>query len=208
MLSEMGDCAYRLGVAFAAEAEAADDWTRKTELFQLFDRCFFSVRVAIALELRLEREPGRRTTALVSHGAGRDEHEQERLERERVEALERDDRSNDGPGAYTERDRDREDDRERASLPLLLSTLSGVAHDAAALPGPAPAALPALKDLLSRVGVQATPPRRPTPRPSPSTGPVPLRARLSAGVALAIPLPPASGAASPLCRATGPPRRR
>lgn len=209
VLSQLSDCAYRLGLAFGAEAESTNDLARKMELFQLFERCFFGVRVAVALKLRLGRDQRLRIDALGWRRDDRDDTEAEHSESERPEreSPEREpaDRTDDAL-PYTERDRDREG--ERASLPVLLSALNGVVRDAAALPGPAPAALPALKDLLSRVGVQATPPRRPASQPSPSTGPVPLRARLSAGVALAIPLPPASGAASPLRRATGPPRRR
>ena len=202
MLSELSACAHRLGVAFAAEAEATEDWGRKLELVQLFDRCFFSVRVAINLQLRLRREGGAR--AAERHDVER----AEGLEIERPEAAQdatRDD-------TYDERDRDRE--TERATLPLLLSTLNGIAKDAAALPGPAPAALPSLRDLLARVGAEpAATPRRPSP--------LPLRARLagSAGLALASPPGPATGPpranvatlVAPLARrprtATGPPRR-
>ena len=48
-----------------------------------------------------------------------------------------------------ERDRDRE--VEPASLPIFLRTLEGVAADAAALPGPAPGALPTLRELLAQI---------------------------------------------------------
>lgn len=202
MLSELSGCAHRLGVAFAAEAEAAEDWERKLELVQLFDRCFFSVRVAVALQLRLRREAAPRENLDIERNEG--------LEIERPKAAERSDTAH----TYNERDRDREG--ERASLPLLLSTLSGVAADAGALSGPAPAALPTLRELLARVGAEtAAPsaPRRPPLQMSGRTGPspatplptVPLRARLSAGVALAI--PPGPTTARPLRRATGPPRR-
>ena len=92
-LSELSECAYRLGVAFGREAEQAEDTARKLEYFRLFDRCFFSVRVAIALELRLSRAP-------VAAPAERDEDladradpsederpdSETRLERERFEA--------------------------------------------------------------------------------------------------------------------------
>src|SRR5690242_7513138 len=54
-LAEMRESAYRLGMAFGGEAERAADMAKKVEFCQLFDRCFFSVRVAIALEMRLER---------------------------------------------------------------------------------------------------------------------------------------------------------
>ena len=57
-LSELSACAYRLSLAFGREAEGAEDAARKLEYFRLFDRCFFAVRVATALELRLWRAPG------------------------------------------------------------------------------------------------------------------------------------------------------
>lgn len=58
MLPEMSACAYRLGMAFGQAAEPAEDDGRRLEMFQLFDRCFFAVRVATALQLRLRREGG------------------------------------------------------------------------------------------------------------------------------------------------------
>lgn len=197
MLSEMTACAHRLGMAFGREAEREADWKRKLELFNLFDRCFFSVRVAIALQLRQRREGTMRYDVARAEG----------LEIERPEPLETEAPERAETLTCDERDRDRE--TERASLPLLLATLSGVAQDAAALPGPAPAELPTLRELLARVGAEPAPPRRPGPKTNPETNPVPLRARLagSAGLALAIPPLPASPA-RPLRRATGPPPRR
>jgi hypothetical protein len=56
-LSDLSECAYRLGLAFGREAEQAGDTARTLEYFRLFDRCFFAVRVATALELRLQRTP-------------------------------------------------------------------------------------------------------------------------------------------------------
>jgi hypothetical protein len=213
MLADMGACAYRLGMAFGAEAERAQTTADRLQYFQLFDRCFFAVRVGIALDLRLEREARRAGTSLVREGradltdrAERDPPEDEPaepLEREPPETLE-----------YTERDRERE--AEGASLPLLLRTLEGVAADAAALPGPPPAALPTLQDLLARFSSD------PVPAPGPGGG-QPLRARLS-GSAAALAARPAPGqtvtlspsrppSAPPMARggprlrgATGPPR--
>jgi hypothetical protein len=193
-LAEMREHAQRLGLAFAAEAERASDMARKLEVFEAFDRCFFSVRVAIALELRLERAVvarfGRESMsdreALADRDALSDRDPPERGEVER----------------YTERDRDRE--TERASFPILIRTLERVAADAAALPGPEPAALPSLRELLAQV--KAAPP---TAAPAPS-----LRKRLAGSGASAAAAPaaqrrPASNVAEVLAarRATGPPRR-
>jgi hypothetical protein len=149
MLFEMTQSAHRLGMALAAEAERADEIGRKIEYLKLFDRCFFAVRVGIALELRLKRE-GRADAARAdawddpADRAERDPSEEERPERpERPERLRLD------------ADRDRE--VERATLPLLLDTLQGVAADAQALPGPPPAELPTLRDLLARYANTAEP---------------------------------------------------
>ena len=153
MLAEMGACAGRLGMAFGAEAERARTTKDRLEYFQLFDRCFFAVRVGIALELRLRRE-ARRGQA---HSAERDPPEDERAEEPEHE---RPEHESEQRLDYTERDRDRES--ERASLPLLLRTLEGVAADAAALPGPPPAALPTLRELLARLSSDAVSAVRPT----------------------------------------------
>jgi hypothetical protein len=59
---------------------------------------------------------------------------------------------------------------------LLLRTLEGVAADAAALPGPPPAALPTLQDLLTRFSSD------PVAAPRPGGG-QPLRARLTGSAA-------------------------
>ncbi|MBX3486258.1 hypothetical protein, partial [Phenylobacterium sp.] len=120
-LDELQQVATRLGLAFGREAEAAETPAERVALFNLFDRCFFSVRVSIALQLRLRREARRQDREDARED--RDAPETEREEAlERAEAPERLD--------YTERDRDRE--AERASLPLLLDTLDGVVSGAAA----------------------------------------------------------------------------
>ena len=189
-LAEMRESAYRLGRAFAAQAEQAADTKTKVEFFHLFDRCFFSVRVAIALELRLERTPA----AKPERGTASD---RENLH-DREDLADRDppDRSD----RYDERDRDRE--VERASFPILVRALEGVAADAARLPGPEPAELPTLRELLAHV--------RPEPAPSPAA-PTP-RTRLAASGA-ASGVAPQRRAASNVGeilaarRATGPPRR-
>lgn len=197
-LSELTECAYRLGLAFGQEAERAQDNAAMLEYFRLFDRCFFSVRVAIALELRLRRAP---TAAPGAALAERDEDlddradpsEDERadsdtnLERERFEA-----------------DRDRERETERASLPILLRTLETVAADAAALPGPEPAALPTLRELLAHVAPGSSPRTPATPHKTD------LRARLAgSGATVALQLTPRPAKVPgglAVRRATGPPR--
>jgi len=188
MLFEMGQCAYRLGKGFAEAAERAETHERKLEFFQLFDRCFFAARMSVALELRLRLE-------------ARVEGRAQTLERETVEheAAERDERDPPEIERFTETERER--DREPVSLPVLLATLTRVAADAQALPGPPPAALPTLRELLAKLKAE------PAPTARPSAGA--LRARL-AGSAMApafAPAPPhPSGRALPRRRATGPPR--
>jgi hypothetical protein len=174
-LAEMRTSAFRLGQAFAAGAEGAQDLDRKLQLFDAFHRSFASVRLAIVLELRLKKGlPNGREREAERADPERDPPEQDRPER-----LD-----------YTERDRDRE--TERASLPLLLRTLERVAVDAETLlPGPPPAELPSLRELLARVKGKA---------PEPTAAP--LRTRL-AGSATAALARPAVGA--PPRRATGPP---
>jgi hypothetical protein len=196
-LSELSECAYRLGLAFGHEAERAADTARQLEYFRLFDRCFFSVRVAIALELRLRRTPTAGEAL-----AERDEDLDDRadpLEDERPDSDTRLERER------FETDRDRERETERASLPVLLRTLNDIVADAAALPGPEPAALPTLRELLAHVAPGSPPKTPPTPHKTD------LRARLAgSGAALALERPPRP-AGSPgglaMRRATGPPRR-
>ncbi len=135
MLARMSECAFRLGEHFGAAAEAAQTHAEKVQAFELFDRCFFAVRVSIALELRLRRESRWRPAV-------------------EIEAAEREtaDPSDDEPlevERYTECDRER--DREAVSLPVLLRTVSGIVDAAAALPGPPPAELPTLRELLVRM---------------------------------------------------------
>ena len=192
-LFELSECAYRLGVAFGAEAERAEDRARKIEYFELFERCFFSVRVATALELRLFR-PQAAFVPSTDREALADPAEREEIDREESDR--------------DPRERDREGDRERASLPVLLKTLGGVAADAAALPGPEPAALLTLRELLAHAASPSS-----TSLPStPARPPGALRARLAGSATVpnfapAIAVRTASGRSPPLRRATGPPRR-
>ncbi|TAJ69479.1 MAG: hypothetical protein EPO51_22410 [Phenylobacterium sp.] len=194
MLFEMGQCAYRLGKVFGAEAERAETHERRMEFFHLFDRCFFAARMSVALELRLRRE---------ARAEGRAQaHERETGEHEAADPIERDAPETE---RFIETEADRERDREPVSLPMLLATLNGVAADASALPGPEPAALPSLRELLARVKAEPAPPGRPSPGGA-------LRARLAGSAttpafALASPPHPSGrrGALS-LRRATGPPR--
>jgi hypothetical protein len=166
MLAEMGACAYRLGMAFGAEAERAETTADKLQ------------------------EP----TDNLADRAERDPPEDERAEPLELEPRERLD--------YTDRDRDRE--AEAASLPLLLRTLEAVAADAATLPGPPPAALPTLQDLLAQFSSNAG------AAPGPGGAP-PLRARLAGSVAgqtltFSPPVPPMVRGGPRLRGATGPPR--
>lgn len=154
-LIELGDCAYRLGKTFAEQAEHAVAVSEKVEFYRLFERCFFSVRMAISLRMRL-----RRLTAIEAiprpetHHSETDHSETERPETERPD--------------WRETERERE--REPASLPLLLRTLNRVADDAAALPGPVPAELPTLRELLAGVARQSVAAARPVPVVQPVGG--------------------------------------
>jgi hypothetical protein len=185
-LSEMRACAYRLGMAFGREAERAGEPAETVRWFELFERCFFAVRVATALELRLARAP---TTAREAATDRDDFVETEPPEREPAERL------------RFEYDRDRE--TERASLPVFLKTLRAIAADSSALPGPEPAELPTLRKLLARTAGETPAAGGPA-----ASG---LRTRLAgsaaAPVAVLSPPGPAPRPALPLRPATGPPRR-
>ena len=175
-LDALSACAYRLGERFGAEAERAPSGDLKA--FELFERCFFAVRVATALQLRLWQTPG----AARDSGAARADRPDAALDR----SLARD------------RDTDRDREREPASLPLLLRTLGTVAEDAAALPGPAPAELLTLRELLAQL---TSAPAKPT---------LGLRARLagsSTAPLVTVPQPTRTSPILALHRATGPPRR-
>jgi hypothetical protein len=162
-LSEMAECAYRLGMAFGAAAEKAQGTDGWLAYFNAFDRCFFAVRVATALELRLSRTPAEPREAVTDRETVVD----------RPDPLEAE--PHDRDRGYDERDRDRE--TERASLPILLRTLEAVVADAEALPGPAPTELPNLRELIAQA--KAAPP------PSASEMAESLRSRLTrSGAAL------------------------
>ena len=196
-LAELTQYAYRLGMAFGAAAEQSlDDANRQLEYFQLFERCFFSVRMGISLELRLGRPPVREMRA-GAEGSERESPERERAERERREATDR----------SLDMSREREREREPASLPLLLKTLTGVADAASGLPGPVPAALPSQRELLARLS--SDPATSPDKSPSGPTNTRPgLRARLATSAATPIPaLPSRPSPVLALRRATGPPHR-
>jgi hypothetical protein len=184
-LSDMADCAYRLGMAFGVAAESAQGSDTWLPYFNAFDRCFFAVRVATSLQLRLARAPAEPREA-----ASDRETLIERADPPETEDHDRDRESD-------ERDRDRE--TERASLPILLRALEGVAADAAALPDPKPAELLTLRELIAHAKAE--------PRPAAQS----LRARLTGSVAAPAPAPrsPASNVGQILAtrRATGPPRR-
>src|SRR5947209_5090232 len=147
-LFQMSECAYRLGMAFGAEAERTQDLGKKIEWFELFERCFFGVRVATALELRLRRTPAEAREPASDREALID----------RAEAPEREDRER----GYDERDREGDREIERASFPLLVRTLEEIVADAAALPGPEPADVSTLRELIVKAG--SAPRAREAPR--------------------------------------------
>lgn len=170
-LDQMREVAFRLGMSLGQAALGEDDIDRKLTLLGAFHRSFAAVRLSIALKMRLARE-ARTAPHAEAERAESDEPEAERLETEPAEPPER-------PERFDERDRDRE--TERASFPLLLSTLRRVARDAETLQ-PQAAELPALRELLDRVGAQPAPAARPAS---------PLRERLSGGTAaLTLTAPP------------------
>ena len=190
MLAQMREPAFRLGMAFAAEAEAAEDIDRKIQFAQLFDRCAFSVRVGIALELRLERTFAVRPAARVPAS------DREDLEREVLADRDPPERADRFDPEY---DRERDRETEQASFPVLIRALDGVVAGAAELPGPEPAELLTLRELLARMKAQPPP-----PEPG-------RKAPLAAAAMVAGPPArrPASNVAEVLAarRATGPPRR-
>jgi hypothetical protein len=148
MLAELREPAFRLGMAFAAEAERAADVATKVEFVQLFHRCFFSVRVAIGLELRLERTP-----------AVRPEPREAASDWEDLCDRDPPDRSDRYEPDY---DRERDRETERASFPILVRALDGVVAGAGKITGPEPAELPTLRDLLAKVKSGPPPASRPT----------------------------------------------
>jgi hypothetical protein len=178
-LDQMREVAFGLGMSFGQAAQAEDDLDRKLALFDAFHRSFASVRLSIALKMRLARE---------AHAPPRVERpETERLEVERAEGMER-------PERYDERDRDRE--TERASFPLLLRTLSRVADDAQALL-PEAAELPSLRELLAQVKAQPAA----EPRPAATA----LRTRLAGSATTQVLIRPPAPPGPPRRRSTGPP---
>lgn len=203
-LDELSQYAFRLGVMLDQAAERAEGLEQQLAYFQLFDRGFFSVRVATGLQLRLRRESSARWPA------AREVREDlsVRAERDPSELEPGTAAGRETPERYTERDQERE--RETVSLLVLLRTLGAVAADAAALPGPEPSALPTLRELLAQI---TSAPVSETPITAPATSGASLRSRLAGSATaptmiLARPMQPSSGIAFPLHRATGPPRRR
>ena len=181
-LSDMADCAYRLGMAFGAAAETAQGTDRWLAYFNAFDRCFFAVRVSTALELRLRSAPAEPREAASDR--------EDLIERPDPAETPNEAEDRDRDRGYDDRDRDRE--TERASLPILLRTLEGVVADAEKLPEPAPAELITLRELIAHAKAEPLPAAQRTAQS--------LRARLAgSGGAMA---PPRTHR-----RATGPPRR-
>lgn len=198
-LSEMAECAYRLGMAFGAATEKAQGTDGWLAYFNAFDRCFFAMRVATALQLRLNRTLAEPHEAATDREALIDRPDPPETPGPETDGRERD-RGDD------ERDRDRE--TERASLPILLRTLEGVAADAENLPGAEPAELLTLRELIAHA--------KAAPSPAASETAQSLRSRLTGSAAAPAPSPRphlASNVGQILAarhapsRATGPPRR-
>jgi len=190
-LARMRQIAFDLGMSFGQAAMAEADLDRKLTLFDAYCRSFSSMRLAISLKMRIERE---------ARMTGRD---RPRPEVERDEAVEAPETERTERLEELERERDR--DTERVSLPILLRTLGRVADDAETLL-PGAAQLPTLRELLARVKAepaQSTPAQAARPQ-----APSPLRTRLSGGTAtLTMPPPPPGLPGLPPRRSTGPPRR-
>ncbi|WP_293384238.1 hypothetical protein, partial [Phenylobacterium sp. SCN 70-31] len=55
-LDAMREAAFGLGMGFAQAAEVEGDLGRRLQLFEVFNRSFASVRLAIALAMRVRRE--------------------------------------------------------------------------------------------------------------------------------------------------------
>jgi len=200
-LSDMAGCAYRLGMAFGAASERAQGTDAWLTWFNAFDRCFFAVRVATALQLRLDRAPAEPREAATDR--------ETRIER--PDSPETADPEAGGRDRDDDRDRDRE--TERASLPILLRTLEGVVADAQTLPAAEPAELLTLRELIAHAKAAPSPA---APSPAPSGTAQNLRSRLTgSGAAMAPPRRPhlASNVGQILAArrapngATGPPRR-
>ncbi|MDZ4374699.1 MAG: hypothetical protein U1C74_25240 [Phenylobacterium sp.] len=206
-LSDLGECAYALGMVFGRRAQDEADLGRMVRYVELFERCFHGFRVSVALKLRLAREArigAQRAGAAPSAPA--------------LDHPETVERADSGTGVQHEREaaettlRLEEDrDREPVSLPILLKTLGGVVAGAETLPGPPPAELLTPRELLARM-TSAPPPRTSRPTPAASGAGVALLTRPTDAPAQggraqrllsgAAPLAPPGG---PRDGATGPP---
>jgi len=202
-LSDMAGCAYRLGMAFGAASEQAQGTDAWLTWFNAFDRCFFAVRVATALQLRLNRAPAEPREAATDRETLID-----RPDPPETAEPETGDPETGGRARDRDDERDRDRETERASLPILLRTLEGVVADAETLPAAEPAELLTLRELIAHA--------KAAPSPAPSGTAQSLRSRLTgSGAAMAPPQRPhlASNVGQILAArrapngATGPPRR-
>jgi len=192
-LSEMAECAYRLGMAFGAATEAAQGTGDWLPYFNAFDRCFFAVRVATALQLRLDRAPSAPREAATDREALVDRADP-------PETSESDTDGHDRDRGCDDRDRDRDRETERASLPILLRTLEGVAADVKTLPCAEPAEVLTLRELIAHAKAAPSPRASEALAPRPQSGPC-----LASNVGKVLAARRAPGRAPN--RATGPPRR-
>ena len=160
MLESLVDCAKTISLAIGEAAKVETDRVRQLELFDAFQRGFFSVRMGIrlALTLRAGPRPVRAAPAAPeSEKLAAERPETERMEAERAETLRLD--RLDVERLNTERERERE--YESVSLPNFLKALGVVSAKAARLDDlPAHVrneVLPTLDRLLARANADAAP---------------------------------------------------
>ena len=157
MLESLVDCAKTISLAIGEAAKVETDRVRQLELFDAFQRGFFSVRMGIRLALTLRAGP--RPVRAAPAAPDTERLETERTEAERPETLQTD--RIDRERLAVERERDRE--YEAVSLPNFLKALGVVSAKAARLDGlPAHVrteALPTLDRLLARANADAAPVR-------------------------------------------------
>ena len=151
-LESLVDCAKTISLAIGEAAKVETDRVRQLELFDAFQRGFFSVRMGIRLALTL-RAP--RSVRVAPSASDTERLETERTEAERPETLQTD--RIDRERLAVERERDRE--YEAVSLPNFLKALGVVSAKAARLDDlPAHVCnevLPTLDRLLARANTDA-----------------------------------------------------
>ena len=159
VLESLVDCAKTISLAIGEAAKVETDQVRQLELFDAFQRGFFSVRMGIRLALTLRAGP-RPVASPVGAAPAIAKLVLDRLETETPET-ERAEGEKPDHEPRLEREREREREYEAVSLPMFLKTLGVVSTDAARLDGlPAHVraeVLPTLDRLLARAKADAPP---------------------------------------------------